>query len=93
MLAWLKAIGIYEFAGPNIGVLLQRNTKLLPAKLVLRLGYKSCRIKNYLWNTQFSADCLKKGFNPKCDHVCLEMQGGCTDSCRGTCFHDHFIEG
>lgn len=102
-MAWLKAPGIYELAGPDVGVLLQRNIKLLPAKLVLRLGHKSCRIKNHLWNieysmiflshAQFSADCLKKGFNPKCDCVCLEMQGGCTKNWRGKLFHAGFVEG
>lgn len=40
VLAWLKAPGIYELAGPDVGVLLQRNIKLLPGKLMLRLGHK-----------------------------------------------------
>lgn len=42
---------------------------------------------------QFIADCLKKGFNPKCDHMCVEMQGGCTKNWRGKFFHDDFAGG
>lgn len=47
----------------------------------------------FLSCAQFSADYVKKGFNPKCDRVCLEMQGGCTKNWRGKFFHDHFVGG